>query len=1432
MFKFKMSLLLKNVKFRVAVAVLAIVAIIAGTVLMPRNKAALPANPVNIKANPSGITAGGANFYVIEKDGVAEGYNNLFCIEEDAELSYTTYQNPIDISNAGGYFTDYNSAMWLINNMYVSNATGTNGLDAVTARNVLALNLANMVTSGTVKNEVAKLGFDGSNVTPQKVFELRNKNIGGQYSKNALEVAEQIALWKYTKNAGTSFSSAYRNNPNQFLNGANLTDDEQRTLKYTYYALTVLADRFSMTTSTKNVSNPVVLNKKDARFDENTHKVGPYYLDVNATRLTSYNFGSASEAKYPVVVEITNADGTTATPGVEVFEKNADGSFYINLSQYPDARKVSFRLQFIMTGINTNAYVVDGGYKQNLMNIEKSIGAGSVGDTKEIVVAIPEGTYSINLKKVKEDGTTVITSSAATFKINGNEQNTTNGILNIATAKKIENTNQVDTYEIVETKAPEGYTAFDGTMKLNVKFKEVDKKFVIDKDNTTTEGFVNGAKIEISQDNASITVTVPNKEIPKEPTPGKYSVELYKVDNTGAIISTPAKFEVNGKEATTENGRIIVASNVEVKDDTTVTNYTIKETGAPENYKLFDGTITLGVKMSKVEDAYVLTQDGITFNVDKQNQGVSYKLEGSTIKIYVPNTHKIFDLSLRKFITKIDGVVVVPSREPVINEQSIIHLQETGTASYYHEKNSLSVKLGSEVEYTIRVYNEGEVLGYAKQITDYLPEGLVFVRIADESNKLYTTTSEAGSRVVVLDYTGNRVLYSLRDFIGKTVFNVSDYYYQEVKIICKVVKTDATYITSRSEITNYGYYETESNGNKVWKEATAIGNVDIDSVQNTIKNELNLNNWYEQAKERTYVDNTGKTVVDRNYFPGAQDDDDFETVELLTGKYNIIIKKVDADNDKTSLSGAYFSVKANNADEREIGPTSDNGEAVVIRGVAIESDKQIDEYTIKETKAPKNYKLYDGEVKVKVATKFDGNNLVIDSEKTTVDGKDVKFSVNKDNTTLTVVVPDVKKEFDLSLRKFITEINGKELAESRVPQVDVSKLASGESTTATYIHPKNTVDVNTTDIVTYTIRVYNEGGIDGFASKIMDDVPQGLEFLPENEVNKEYKWVMYKEAKLNDNKSNAINYNDKTYVVTTNASEADLLVTNYLDNSLIKAFDANTKTLDYKDVKVSFKVVEPKTSNRVLTNYAQITEHKDLDGNVIPNVIDRDSTPNFWIDGEDDQDIESVKVRYFDLALRKWVTKAIVYENGIEKVTETNHTPYDNPEPVVKVDLLNTNINNVTVKFEYSIRIINEGEIPGYAKEISDYIPEGLKFVAEDNKDWKEVDGKIVTRQLENTLLQPGEYADVTVILTWINGANNLGLKTNIAEISEDYNEWGTPDIDSTPNNKVPGEDDIDDAPVILTIRTGAPIVYTGVAVAAIAIVSAGVILIRKKVLA
>jgi len=279
------------------------------------------------------------------------------------------------------------------------------------------------------------------------------------------------------------------------------------------------------------------------------------------------------------------------------------------------------------------------------------------------------------------------------------------------------------------------------------------------------------------------------------------------------------------------------------------------------------------------------------------------------------------------------------------------------------------------------------------------------------------------------------------------------------------------------------------------------------------------------------------------------------------------------------------------------------------------------------------------------------------------------------------------------------------------------------------------------------------------------------------------------------------------------------------------------------------KVKDTAKTQEAITNIADITKFTDKDKKEIE---DRDSSkdnvelpsdkelPNYkenekgtYVPGqEDDDDFEKVIIYEFDLALRKWVTQAIVIENGEETVTETGHDAWDDPEEVVKVELHRKKLDSVTVKFRYSIRVYNQGDVEGYAKEITDYIPEGLKFDPEDNKGWVDEGNNVIsTRLLEDTLLKPGEYADVEVVLTWINGKDNVGLKINTAEISEDFNDKGLPDKDSTPDNRVPGEDDIDDAPVILSIETGREVVYVGLGLGILVTLGAGIYLIRKFVL-
>ena len=420
-----------------------------------------------------------------------------------------------------------------------------------------------------------------------------------------------------------------------------------------------------------------------------------------------------------------------------------------------------------------------------------------------------------------------------------------------------------------------------------------------------------------------------------------------------------------------------------------------------------------------------------------------------------------------------------------------------------------------------------------------------------------------------------------------------------------------------------------------------------------------------------------------------------------------------------------------------------------------------------------------------------------------------------------------KEHFSKALDEYLKNEDG---SYTRAPVVDTSLLNTEDEngkliTTAIYNHTKEPVLVQRNNIVIYMLRVYNEGDIDGYASEIKDHLPPYLEYV-DGEFNDKYGWEVSEDGRT--------------------------VTTRYLEDRIIEKAEQNEDgkyVLSYQEVPVMCKVIESTPTSENVTNIADITEYLDenkeettdrdsqSDNVNLPEDEDlpgykEDETGEYIPGQQDDDDFEKVIVKEFDLALRKWVTEAIVIENGKQTVTQTGHQPYDDPEEIVKVELHRKKLDQVTIKFRYSIRVTNEGDIAGYVKEITDYVPEGLRFDPADNPGWTDEGNNIIsTRLTEEILLQPGEYTEVEVVLTWINDQNNMGVMTNIAEISEDDNDYDLPDKDSTPDNQKEGEDDIDDAPVMVSISTGGARTYfmlTGIILITIA---GGIILIKKFVI-
>ena len=169
----------------------------------------------------------------------------------------------------------------------------------------------------------------------------------------------------------------------------------------------------------------------------------------------------------------------------------------------------------------------------------------------------------------------------------------------------------------------------------------------------------------------------------------------------------------------------------------------------------------------------------------------------------------------------------------------------------------------------------------------------------------------------------------------------------------------------------------------------------------------------------------------------------------------------------------------------------------------------------------------------------------------------------------------------------------------------------------------------------------------------------------------------------------------------------------------------------------------------------------------------------------------------FDLELNKYITKIIVQTS--EKTKQYDYVD----DTFEKVEIHRKQIVGANVVLEYTIKVKNNGEIAGYAKNIVDYLPSGLTFSSELNEDWYLSGSYLYTKSLENIQLKPGEEKEVKLILTKTMTNNNVGLINNRAEIYEDYNKYGETDIDSTPRNESQNEDDFGSVDVIIQVATG-----------------------------
>ena len=1331
---------------------------------------------------------------------------------------------------------------------------------------------------------VGPFKIDKNNDTPYtinfSITDQSGKSLAGKYTlldSNKSQTSQTLAQL-----VGSNF---YLRIPISTVNSENIT-----SLRFSMNGNYTITTATYWTKSGDSTVQPIVeLGRTPKAFSGNKEvtfpKEGSYNLKlikVEQGNTTNKLQGATFRITSPngTVTETTSSNGEINVGPITINTPGTD-TITIEETQAPDGYEkvitAPINVQVTKT-LSSNTYTMSNAVITNTQTGSSiSVSGSTITVTVENKLIPKDSEYNLKLVKV-EQGNTSKKLQGAEFRINsptGEVTQTTNASGEINIGQIAVTATGTDTITIEETKAPDGYEKII-TAPITVQVTKVFENNTYKMSTAQITNAQTGASLTLSGN--TITVTVENKLIPKT---SEYNLKLVKVEEGTSNKLEGAEFKINSP-----NGEVTKTTNASGEINigpiavtaTGTDTITIEETKAPAGYeKIITAPITVQVTKVFENNTYKMSDAVIT----NAPNGADISLSGNTITVTVENKAKYFDLALRKYITQVNGENVANTRVPVIDTTS---LTTGATASYKHRKDPVAVTTGDKVIYNLTIYNEGQKPGRATKLQDQLPTGLVFNRVVSGNFELdsYSETDN----LLKLRRTSNTD--NLDAYNGTTLDS------ETIQIECTVTAVP-TY--KEQILTNVAWiseeYDAESNVTITNEE-----NADRDSVPGTHP-DVNKDNMEDYTGNNNQEDLTDDDYYFKGQ-EDDDDFEKLKVVyfdlalrKFITGKNDTALTgrepQVDVTNlaDGTSTTATYNHPK-NPIDMqrgdiviytiRVYNEGSKDGYANEITDYLPEELEFLPDHEInqeyewqvssdgrhvttdylskaKETSSRQNLlKAFDGTTldykDVQIACRIKDTaevgkiltNLAEITESKDSDGNDV---VDRDSETDNVEVPtdedlpnykddesdqdyvpgqedddDFEKVkvvyFDLALRKFITAVDDTEIT-NRIPQLSI-----GEDGNIDYNHTKDPVEVENGNIVTYTLRIYNEGMMAGYASKVKDDVPDGLEFLPDNEINQEYRWVLSE-----DGTSIETDYLSKEQEQTEGAN-------------LIKAFDPELGITDtnpdYRDLKIAFRVTEPNTSDRILVNTAEISDDRDENNDPVDDI---DSTPdnnNEWNE-EDDLDKEFVKVKYFDLALKKWVSRAIVTnQDGSQNIIETGHTGDEDPEPPAKVDLGRQDINKVTVKFEFQIKITNEGEIAGYATEVTDYIPEGLKFIQEDNPLWyprEPLNGRerVGTTQLADTLLQPGESATISILLTWINDPNNMGLKTNIAEISQDDNDSDTPDIDSTPDNFTDGEDDIDDAPVMLTVALGDTQIYIGLGFIIVAMLTGGIWAIKRYVL-
>ena len=716
--------------------------------------------------------------------------------------------------------------------------------------------------------------------------------------------------------------------------------------------------------------------------------------------------------------------------------------------------------------------------------------------------------------------------------------------------------------------------------------------------------------------------------------------------------------------------------------------------------------------------------------------------------------------------------------------------------------NVEKVKNNDEIELTVTVKNSGKDLVQDAVVTLPIPENTTFL------------SAETDRDTVTAEYIDGNVVVAMNTLSVDTEVNITT-----IVKVGKIYENDTKSVYATATAKDLG---TEIKS----KEVT----IDFESaeieIEQFIDNEELDTYYYEKGEEfevGVFVQNlTNKAQNNVSVVSKLPKELEFSRAYMLVGSEEKEVENATYNSSDNTVTWNIDSVKSNSAQNLKlIVKTGDLDVGTTQNTVKISSQVSADNT---ETYNAEDININVGKSSLTITQTTSTGTYITEG-----DAINYTFEVKNEGASIATNVEfkDIIPE-GIVVKKISYELENGELVENQMSETQEATLSFGVSgnrtvtinVTALALSLEGTMEKTITNVA--TIAMDNSDKITSNsvthiikAAEKLDEESAGenegitnpSEYNNSTDITKSYKisgiaWLDDNGNGMRDDNENrmsnitAMLVDSNSGVIkattTTNAS-GEYVFTGLQNGSYLVIFKYDTTlytTTTYRkegiESNINSDAVTTKIEQDGRKENAAITDVINVNGASVSNI-----------------DLGLVESAQFSLQLDKTITKVTV-QNSQGTVTEE----FDNTK-LAKYDIAAKYLSGTTVYVEYQFTVTNNGDLAGYATEIVDYIPNGMTFNSNLNPDWYTgTDGNLYTKALADIELVQGESRTIKLVLTKQMTAENTGLVSNTAEISEDYNIYGVSDKNSTPANKAQGEDDISTADTILTVKTGESLIY------------------------